>query len=161
MASLTSPPGGGWLNEYLPDEEVMDLIIMLTGSSTIWSPHRSVYHRKQLISRLAIKHDSNLLPKSGIWGRKTTYHPEESVRKFKDKITSLTAVWQSAPIGGFVLETAADHGPVQCAYLIAAPGRAGSNGFSTVPGETASITIRWILASVEITEVLQHITDGV
>ncbi len=162
---------GGWLNEYLPDEEVMDLIYHVDRINLQYGAPTDLFTTENSsISRLAIKHDLHLLQaKVRHLGTENNLTILKNLyENLKDKITmcfNCQVLAIRPDQDGFVLETAADHGPVQCAYLIAAPGRAGSEWFAKQCRELklhlynnqVDIGVR-----VEIpAEVLQHITDEV
>lgn len=162
---------GGWLHEYLPDDAVMDLIHYVDGiNQNLGAPPDLFSTDKSDIERIAIKHDLHLLD-----AQVRHLGTENNLKILQNLYVILQdqiTMWFNCHVAvikaganGFVLETTGEHGTVECDYLIAAPGRAGSEWFSKQCRELklglynnqVDIGVR-----VEIpAEVFQHITDEV
>ncbi len=129
---------GGWLNDYLPDGDVMKLIDYVDSVNQQFGATDEVFStatkEADLIRRKAISYDLHLmdarckhlgternreiLAAQAQWLKE---HLELSCKTRVDKISQQLD-------GSYLLAT--DKGDVQCQYLIAAPGRSGAEWFS-------------------------------
>lgn len=161
---------GGWLSDYLPDQAVLDLIEYVDEINLKYgAPTEYFSTENSNIGRLAIKHGLYLL------GAKVRHLGTENNLRILESIFEVlkprlemrfdTAVVSFARAqDGFRLELDTG-GAVECDYLIAAPGRAGSEWFSNqcrdldlpLYNNQVDVGVR-----VEIpAEVFQEITDAV
>lgn len=162
---------GGWLNEYLADKEVLDLIDHVDQINLKFgAPAEYFSTQNSTIGKQALKHDLHLLDaKVRHLGTENNLKILENIFDFlKTRITMLFNSHVSSIArtdSGFALATSGQSSPVECSYLIAAPGRAGSEWFSkqcremglSLQNNQVDVGIR-----VEIpAEVFQHITDEV
>lgn len=162
---------GGWLNEYLADKEVLDLIDHVDQINLKFgAPAEYFSTQNSDIGKQALKHDLHLLDaKVRHLGTENNLKILENIFDFlKTRITMLFNSHVSSIArtdSGFALATSGQNSPVECSYLIAAPGRAGSEWFSkqcremglSLQNNQVDVGIR-----VEIpAEVFQHITDEV
>lgn len=162
---------GGWLNEYLSDKDVLDLIdhvdqinLKFGAPSEYFSTHNST------IGKQALKHDLHLLDaKVRHLGTENNLKILENIYDFlKSRITMLFSshVSSIAKTGnGFALATTGQSEPITCSYLIAAPGRAGSEWFSKQCREMGlSLSNNQVDVGIRVeipAEIFQHITDEV
>lgn len=161
---------GGWLSEYLSDDEVLNLIDYVDGINLSYgAPSEYFSTENSSIGRTAIKHGLYLLhAKVRHLGTENNLKILEHIYEhLKTKITMRfnTAVASIAKQdNGFNLEITGGES-ITCDYLIAAPGRAGSEWFSNqcralgLPlfNNQVDVGVR-----VEIpAEVFKHITDEV
>ena len=164
---------GGWLNEYLPDEEVMQLIeyvdqvIMKFGATE--SRYSTYTPEADLIRRRAIGFDLHLLDAS-CKHLGTERNREILIALFeylRQRIALFcgTKVRNIQPAGdeGYRLDTG--KGEFSCKYLVVAPGRSGAEWFSeqchhmrlTLINNQVDIGVR-----VELPAIVFHdITDAV
>lgn len=162
---------GGWLNEYLPEEEVWRLIDYIDEINLKYGAPKEFFTTKNSdIGRKALTHDLHLLgAKVRHLGTENNLQIMKDIYEFlKDKITmvfetSVTVINKAAD--GFLLETDGELGSVACQYLIAAPGRAGSEWFAE---ECKRLGLTRLSNQVDVgvrveipSEVFQHITDEV
>ena len=165
---------GGWLHDYIPDQQVMDLIEYVDGVNlsfgateerfSTFSPEAMELEKKALqydlhLLKAAVKHlgtERNLQ----ILGNICTYLSS------KAEILCNTSVEAIARRTDGTYEIAVSGGaPLSCTYLIAAPGRSGAEWFS---GECKRLGIKLINNQVDIgvrvelpATVFEHITDVV
>ncbi|MCE5285877.1 MAG: NAD(P)/FAD-dependent oxidoreductase [Pelosinus sp.] len=162
---------GGWLNEYLPEREVWQLIDYIDEINLKYGAPKEFFTTKNSdIGRKALTYDLHLLgAKVRHLGTENNLQIMKDIYEFlKDKITIVfeTAVTTiKKEQDGFVLETDSKLGRVACQYLIAAPGRAGSEWFAKECKELGLSRFNNqvdVGVRVEIpSEVFQHITDEV
>ncbi len=164
---------GGWLHDYLPDSDVMDLIeyvdrinLQLGAPAEVYSSHSSA------LSRLALAHDLHLLQaKVRHLGTENNLQILQKIyEQLRERLEMVfnCRVLRIHPIGaGYRLELDAkcDLASVEARYLIAAPGRAGSEWFSD---QCRELGLRMFNNQVDVgvrvelpAEVFQHITDEV
>lgn len=166
---------GGWLHEYLSDQEVLDLIDYVDSINLSFGAPKEVFSTKNSpLRKQALAHDLHLLQaKVRHLGTENNFRIlEELYRILSDKMTMLFNC-QVAKIvpqeEGFTLtlEGRNSHRPdyLVADYVVSAPGRAGSEWFSAQCKELGlglfnnqvDVGVR-----VEIPfEVFQHITDDV
>lgn len=162
---------GGWLNEYLPDQEVLDLIDYVDEINLRYGAPAEYFSTKDSsIGRQAIAHDLHLLDaRVRHLGTENNLKILEKIYEFlKDRITMLFNTTVSKIIQKdkqFLLEINGSSESIECEYLIAAPGRAGAEWFAdeckklglSIFNNQVDVGVR-----VEIpAEVFQHITDEV
>ena len=162
---------GGWLNDYLPDKDVLDLIDFVDSINLKYGAPAEYYStHNSTLGRQALKHDLHLLDaKVRHLGTENNLRILESIYEMlKSRITMVFNRHVSSfakQDGVFSLMVDGLEAPVECSYLIAAPGRAGSEWFSkqcrtlglSLQNNQVDVGIR-----VEIpAEVFQHITDEV
>jgi uncharacterized FAD-dependent dehydrogenase len=162
---------GGWLNEYLSDAQVEELIDYVDSINIKYgAPSEFFTTKNSTIRKVALGHDLHLLQaKVRHLGTENNLHILKCIYEFlKDKITLLIDkhVEEFRKEGdSFVVNLQGSNEPVECDYLIAAPGRAGSEWFSEkcrAQGLTISSNQVDVGVRVEIpAEVFQHITDEV
>ncbi len=129
---------GGWLNDYLPDQEVMelieyvDLINQKFGATDFYYSTDTV--EADRIRQRAIAHDLHLLDaRCKHLGTERNLEilkaQSDFLRQHLDLINN-TKVENIVPAGqdGYRLETS--RGDMSCRYLLAAPGRSGAEWFS-------------------------------
>lgn len=161
---------GGWLNDYLPDQTVLNLIDYVDQINLNYgAPSEFFSTQNSSLGKEAIKYDLHLLDaKVRHLGTENNLQILKSIYDYlKKNITMLFGTTVSSikkQDSTFVLETAKE-GNIKCDYLIAAPGRAGSEWFShqcrdlglSLSNNQVDVGVR-----VEIpAEVFQHITDEV
>ena len=161
---------GGWLNEYLPDQTVLDLIDYVDQINLKYgAPTEYFSTQNSGLGKEALKVDLHLLDaKVRHLGTENNLKILQSIYDYLQKnITMLFGVTvNSINKQGttFILETAKD-GAIECDYLIAAPGRAGSEWFSHQCHDLGlSLTNNQVDVGVRVeipAEVFQHITDDV
>lgn len=161
---------GGWLNEYLSDQTVLDLIDYVDQINLKYgAPAEYFSTQNSGLGREALKVDLHLLDaKVRHLGTENNLRILQSIYDYLQKnITMLFGVTVNSikkQDGTFVLETAKD-GAIECDYLIAAPGRAGSEWFSHQCHDLGlSLTNNQVDVGVRVeipAEVFQHITDEV
>jgi uncharacterized FAD-dependent dehydrogenase len=162
---------GGWLNEYLPDQEVLNLIDYVDKINLKFgAPTESFSTQNSSIGRNALKYDIHLLDaKVRHLG---TENNLEILKKLFDFLKSRITMMFNTTVssfrkndGTFLLELSSGNSDIECDYLIAAPGRAGSEWFAQqckklgLPlfNNQVDVGVR-----VEIpAEIFQHITDEV
>lgn len=126
---------GGWLNEYLPDEEVMDLIEYVDKINMKHGAPTQVFSTKgSNIGKLALQHDLHLLAASvRHLGTENNYNMLKATYEYmKDKVefrfNCPVAHLHSDGEGSNEVEL--ENGEkIAADYLIIAPGRAGSEWF--------------------------------
>ncbi len=127
---------GGWLNEYLPDSEVMDLIEYVDKINMKHGAPAQVYTTQGSdIGRRALAYDLHLLSASvRHLGTENNLHMlEQTYEYLKDKITFRfecpVAHINTSGTGDNEIELE-DGTKIAAEYLIVAPGRAGAEWFS-------------------------------
>jgi uncharacterized protein len=163
---------GGWLNEYVPDDEVMSLIRYVDeinvslGATTEKYSTDSVEAKK--IEKLALEHDLHLL-QAEVKHLGTDRNFEVIARLYEDlskktEIVCNTRVDQisSDKDKGYRLFIS-DGNEINCRFLIAAPGRSGAEWFSE---QCRKLGLDLINNQVDIgvrvelpAKVFEHITD--
>lgn len=162
---------GGWLTDYLPDEQVMKLIdhvdeinLKFGAPSEYFSTHNSD------LGRQALKYDLHLLDaKVRHLGTENNLKILENIYEFLKTRIAMVFNTHVAAINkyeeGFALTIAGKQESIECEYLIAAPGRAGSEWFSKqcnelgLPLQNNQVDVG---VRVEIPAgVFEHITDAV
>lgn len=161
---------GGWLNDYLPDQTVLDLIDYVDQINLKYgAPAEYFSTQNSSLGKEALKYDLHLLDaKVRHLGTENNLQILKSVYDYlKQNITMLfnTTVNSIKKQGStFTVETA-NEGNIECDYLIAAPGRAGSEWFSHQCRDLGlSLTNNQVDVGVRVeipAEVFQHITDEV
>lgn len=161
---------GGWLNEYLPDQTVLDLIEYVDQINLKYgAPQEFFTTANSHVGRLAIKHGLYLLSAKvrhlgtennlKILGCIYEYLREKITMRFHTAVASIAREEE-----GFSLELPEEE-TVRCRYLIAAPGRAGSEWFSDQCRELGlSLFNNQVDVGVRVeipAEVFQDITDEV
>lgn len=162
---------GGWLNEYLSDKTVEELIDYVDGINCQYgAPAEYFTTKNSSIGKKALAFDIHLLQaKVRHLGTENNLKIMEQIYEFlKDKITFLfdSPVERIQPDDdGFQLAVASEAEPIECRYLIAAPGRAGSEWFS---GQCKELGLPLFNNQVDVgvrveipAEIFQHITDEV
>lgn len=162
---------GGWLNEYIPDNEVMDLIEYVDQINMQYGAPSEVFSSKNHgLARQALAHDLHLLEaKVRHLGTENNLTIMKHIYEFlKDKINMIynkRVTKINAEDGEFSLDIDGVRKAVACSYLIVAPGRAGSEWFAeqcrqlnlSLYNNQVDVGVR-----VEIpAEVFKHITDEV
>ncbi len=160
---------GGWLNEYLPDQKVLDLIDYVDQINIKYgAPAEYFSTQNSTLGKEALQYDLHLLDaKVRHLGTENNLKILQLLYDYlKERITMLfgttvTALQKQA--NRFRLET--KDGVIECDYLIAAPGRAGSEWFANQCRELGlSLTNNQVDVGVRVeipAEVFQHITDEV
>ncbi|MEL7634599.1 MULTISPECIES: NAD(P)/FAD-dependent oxidoreductase [Sporomusa] len=161
---------GGWLNEYLPDQKVLDLIDYVDQINIKYgAPSEYFSTQNSSLGKEALRYDLHLLDaKVRHLGTENNLKILQSIYDYlKETITMLFGVTVDSikKVGStFTLQTAKG-GIIECDYLIAAPGRAGSEWFSHQCRDLGlSLTNNQVDVGVRVeipAEVFQHITDDV
>ena len=161
---------GGWLNEYLPDQKVLDLIDYVDQINIKYgAPSEYFSTQNSSLGKEALRYDLHLLDaKVRHLGTENNLKILQSIYDYlKETITMLFGVTVASikKVGStFTLQTAKDE-HLECDYLIAAPGRAGSEWFSHQCRDLGlSLTNNQVDVGVRVeipAEVFQHITDDV
>lgn len=161
---------GGWLNEYLPDQTVLDLIDYVDQINIQYgAPVEYFSTQNSNLGKEALKYDLHLLDaKVRHLGTENNLKILQSIYDhLKEHITMMFGVTVNSikkQDNGFSLETA-KNGTIACDYLIAAPGRAGSEWFSHQCRELGlSLTNNQVDVGVRVeipADIFQHITDDV
>lgn len=163
---------GGWLKDYLPEEEIMDLINYVDTVNVSFGATEVVYSTKSeaalKLEKRALENDLHLLQaKVKHLGTENNLRILKNMFEYmQDKVTFMfsTAVSSIATdTEGYRLETSA--GGKRCRYLIAAPGRSGAEWFSEQCGKLGLALLNNqvdIGVRVELpAKVFEHITDVV
>lgn len=129
---------GGWLNEYLEPEEVMDLIEYVDSVNVEFGATLKRYSTNtpeaREISRKALSHDLHLLD-AQVKHLGTENNRQILSRMFdylneRVEISCRSCVKSIEPVDGGYRITLTDGQEAGCRYLIAAPGRSGAEWFS-------------------------------
>lgn len=162
---------GGWLNEYISDAQVEELIDYVDSINLKYgAPAEFFTTKNSIIRKKAIAHDLHLLQaKVRHLGTENNLQILKCINEvLKDKITIVfNKHVDEFKLQGerFILLLQDSDEVIECDYLIAAPGRAGSEWFSkkckdmgmTISSNQVDVGVR-----VEIpAEVFQHVTDEV
>ena len=127
---------GGWLNEFLPDEKVMQLIDYVDAVNlSLGAPAEYFSTHNSSLSKRALAHDLHLLnARVRHLGTENNLRIMESVYEIlRTKATMLFNTHVSEirrEEDGFCLVNTGNPDKVYCRYLIAAPGRAGAEWFA-------------------------------
>lgn len=164
---------GGWLNDYIPDSEVMDLIEYVDTINVKFGAMEARYstttEQARQIEKKALENDLHLLQASvKHLGTEINY---EILKKLYDylyartEIVCNTEVKQVIPVDEHFKLELGDGKEVECDYLIAAPGRSGAEWFSQ---QCKKLNLNLINNQVDIgvrvelpAKVFEHITDVV
>ncbi len=161
---------GGWLNDYLPEAQLMELIDYVDEINTKYGAPAEYFTTKNCsIGKLAIAYDLHLLDaKVRHLGTENNLTILKNIYEFlKGRITMLfnkhvATIKQTN--NGFLLGIEGDQ-DIACDYLIAAPGRAGAEWFSVQCRELGlSVFNNQVDVGVRVeipAQVFQHITDEV
>lgn len=160
---------GGWLTDYLPKKTVMELIDYVDViNCKLGAPGQVYSTSRSTIGRKALGHDIHLLnAKVRHLGTENNLKIMHNIYQYlAEKITICcnTKVNTFAREGReFVLQTTA--GTIHSRYLVAAPGRAGAEWFTT---EGRKLGLKFNNNNVDVGvrvelpfQVFQHITDEV
>ena len=164
---------GGWLTDFIPAEQVMDLIEYVDGINVLHGATTEVFSTRtpeaKALEKLALAHDLHLLQ-----ARCKHLGTENNLRiltniyeGLRDKVEFRfdTAVSEIAREGEGYRLAFAKGGEVSCRFLLAAPGRSGAEWFA---GQCEKLGINLINNQVDIgvrvevpAAVFEHITDVV
>lgn len=161
---------GGWLNDYLPEEEVLALIDYVDQINLSYGAPNDRYGTGgSELGKKAIAHDLHLLEaKVRHLGTENNLKVLQKLYDYLNDRCQLfcnTHVAEIMPTeDGFSLSTDGQ-GTIDCTYLIAAPGRAGSEWFAnqckklglSLFNNQVDVGVRVEIPAV----VFQHITDEV
>jgi uncharacterized FAD-dependent dehydrogenase len=163
---------GGWLRDYLPENEIMDLINYVDSVNVRFGATEVVYSTEsdeaRRLEKKALENDLHLLQaKVKHLGTENNLNILKSMYEYmKDKVTFIfnTAVNEiKTQADGYLLDTS--RGDVTCRYLVAAPGRSGAEWFSAQCGKLGLDLLNNqvdIGVRVELpAKVFEHITDVV
>ncbi len=162
---------GGWLNEYISNEQVEELIDYVDSINLSYGAPKEFFTTKNSsIRKTALQFDLHLLQaKVRHLGTENNLHILKCIYEFlKDKITILFGKHVeefSKQQEGFTVSLRDDAQEIKCDYLIAAPGRSGSEWFSD---KCKKLGLAMISNQVDVgvrveipSEIFQHITDEV
>lgn len=162
---------GGWLNEFLPDQKVMELIDYVDSVNLSYgAPAEYFSTHNSNLSKQALAYDLHLLnARVRHLGTENNLSILESLYEtLKTRITMQfnTHVAEiSQEETGFCLTTDSESDKLHCRYLIAAPGRAGAEWFA---GQCKKLKLSMTNNQVDVgvrveipAEVFQNITDEV
>jgi uncharacterized FAD-dependent dehydrogenase len=162
---------GGWLIDYLPEELLMSLIDYVDEINRQYgAPEEFFTTKNSKIRRQALAHDIHLLDaKVRHLGTENNLRILESMyESLKDKVTMMfnTHVAEFKKAGTqFQLILEGREEKISCAFLIAAPGRAGAEWFTCQGKELGLSSVNNqvdVGVRVEIpADIFQHITDEV
>ena len=160
---------GGWLTDYLPDAEVMKLIKHIDNINlSLGAPTELFSSENSDIGRKSLEHDLHLLSAQvrhlGTENNITILKKLYELLKDKVEFNFNCKVENIINKDNFVLETASG-APIDSKWLVAAPGRAGSEWFAAqclklgIPifNNQVDVGVRVELPA----EVFKHITDEV
>lgn len=165
---------GGWLHDYLPDEDVMELINYVDQINLDFGAPDEVYStRNSNLSRIALAHDLHLL--HGSVRHLGTENNLNILKQLYEQLKQQIAIVFDCRVeqieqlqDGFRLQLVGKSGTpdqVEADYLIAAPGRAGAEWFAaecrrlglSVFNNQVDVGVRVELPA----EIFAHITDEV
>lgn len=164
---------GGWLQEYVPESEVMKLIGYVDEINMQYGAPSECFSTENTdLSRLALANDLHLLQarvrhlgtENNLEILKALYkHLEQRITMvFNCPVSTMEKIKKGYRI---VPESRCGQGPVEADYVIAAPGRAGSEWFATQCREIGlTILSNQVDVGVRVeipAEIFQHITDEV
>ncbi len=162
---------GGWLKDYRPEQEIMELINYVDSVNVRFGATEAVYSTESedalKLEKRALENDLHLLgAKVKHLGTENNLQILKNIFAYmKDKVVLRfgTAVSHIRAADGYQLETTG--GDVSCRHLIAAPGRSGAEWFSE---ECRKLGLGLINNQVDIgvrvelpAKVFEHITDAV
>lgn len=162
---------GGWLNEYLSEREIIELIDYVDSINQDYgAPAEYFTTKKSTIGKKALAHGLHLLnAKVRHLGTENNLEILKKLYEFlKERLTMVFNI-HIAEIKpkdqGFVLDTQGKQPEIECDYLIVAPGRAGSEWFS---GQCQKLGLSLANNQVDVgvrveipSEIFEHITDEV
>lgn len=163
---------GGWLNDYLSNEEVLDLINYVDKINVHFGATEEVYsaytEEAMKIKKLALANDLHLLQaKVKHLGTENNFNILKNMYEYLEKYLTIlcnTEVKEIIPEDGKYRLTT-DNGDIICDYLIAAPGRSGAEWFSK---QCKKLNLNLINNQVDIgvrvelpAQIFEHITDVV
>jgi len=163
---------GGWLRDYLPEEEIMDLIHYVDDVNVSFGATEIVYSTEseaaKALEKKALENDLHLLQaKVKHLGTENNLQILKNIFEYmKSRVTFLFGtsvdVIKSQP-DGFLLKTSG--GEIRCRYLIAAPGRSGAEWFAE---QCRNLGLPLLNNQVDIgvrvelpAKIFEHITDVV
>ncbi|MCR4436349.1 MAG: NAD(P)/FAD-dependent oxidoreductase [Clostridiales bacterium] len=162
---------GGWLTDYISDEDVMDLINYVDKINVKFGATTETYstytEEAKAIEKKALENDLHLLQASvKHLGTENNFKILTRLYEYLDsRITILcnTMVKQILPEdGGYKLDCG-EGGTIGCRYLVAAPGRSGAEWFAK---QCRDLKLNLINNQVDIgvrvelpAKVFEHITD--
>ncbi len=162
---------GGWLNEYISDSQVAELIDYVDSINLSYgAPTEFFTTKNSSIRRTALQYDLHLLQaKVRHLGTENNLHILKCIYEFlKEKITisfNQHVDEFTKTETGFSMTTKGSDEVITCDYLIAAPGRSGSEWFSD---KCRKLGLKMISNQVDVgvrveipAEIFQHITDEV
>lgn len=163
---------GGWLNDYLPESKVIELIDYVDElNCRHGAPGEYFSTKNSTIGTKALQHDLHLLnAKVRHLGTENNLIIIENIYKFlsdKMDIRCNTVVEEIIhnEDGTFTLNLAQTEESINCKYLIAAPGRAGAEWFSE---QCKKLGLNFINNQVDVgvrvevpAQIFKHITDEV
>jgi len=162
---------GGWLNEYLPEPILVELIDYVDEINQKYGAPAEYFSTKNSsLGKKALSHDLHLLnAKVRHLGTENNLEILKQLYEFLKAKISLVFNVHVAEIKpqnqGFILDTQDKTQPIECAYLIVAPGRAGSEWFSDQSRKLGlSLTNNQVDVGVRVeipAEIFEHITDEV
>lgn len=165
---------GGWLNDYISDKAVMDLINYVDKVNMSFGATDKVFstynQEAKALEKKALENDLHLLQASvkhlgtennfEILKKQFEYLQERVEIRCRTEINNIVAKED----GTYVLEPS-DGNTIECDYLIAAPGRSGAEWFSS---QCKKLGLNLINNQVDIgvrvelpAKVFEHITDVV
>lgn len=162
---------GGWLNEYLPKEECMQLFEYVDGVNIRFGASNERFSTKSeeaaRIEKLALENDLHLLHADvkhlGTENNLMILTRLYEYLKERIEIRCNTQVERIVPENGVYTLVTANGDTVRCRYLIAAPGRSGAEWFSK---QCKGLGLEMINNQVDIgvrvelpAKVFEHITD--
>lgn len=164
---------GGWLNDYIPDEEVMDLLNYVDKINIQFGATEERYSTNTmeagLIAKKALENDLHLLQASvkhmGTENNLNILKRMYEFLKSRIEIMCNTEVKHIVPVDGWYRLNLGDDRYVECDYLIVAPGRSGAEWFTQ---QCKALKLNLINNQVDIgvrvempARVFEHITDVV
>ena len=161
---------GGWLNDYLPDDKVLELIDYVDQINLRHGAPTKVFSTKNSsLGQKALAYDLHLLDAQvrHLGTENNLKMLEQTYEYLKDKVEFLfeCSVHSFARIDGQCKVTLENGDVIESTYLIAAPGRAGSEWFTD---ECKRLQLELLNNQVDVgvrvevpAEVFNHITDEV
>lgn len=164
---------GGWLNDYLDDKEVMDLINYVDSVNVEFGATNEIFStytpEAKAIEKRALENDLHLL-QAAVKHLGTENNLEILKRLYNYLLERLemlcnTQVLNITPTGGGYAVELQNENTIECKYLIVAPGRSGAEWFSQ---QCKQLKLDMINNQVDIgvrvelpAKVFEHITDVV
>ncbi len=161
---------GGWLSEYLPEKEVEELIDYVDSINCSYgAPGEFFTTKNSTLGARALQHDLHLLNAKvrhlGTENNLIILKKLYDFLKKKVEIRCNTPVREIAKRRGGGFDLVLEKGRESCRYLIAAPGRAGAEWYST---QCEKMGLRLINNQIDVgvrvevpASVMQQITDEV